>query len=316
MGEPQTLRLSTVAFDIIALGEPLYELNLQPDGRFLPGFGGDTSNAVIAAARLGARTAYVTRLGADMFGEAIMELWRAEAVDSSAVSFEADAPTGLYFVTHTAQGHVFTYRRAGSAASLMMPADLPESMIAEAKFLHASGISMAISASASATVTRAIAIARAAGARVSFDTNFRPKLWTAETAWPVIRAAAAEADILKTSEEDSRALFGISEPRGIARRFLDLGCKTVLVTLGSHGVLAATSQSYDIVPGFPVAAIDATGAGDAFTGALLCELARGQTLHDAVRFANAAAALSTLGYGAIAPLPRRTAVEAFMRTQS
>ena len=297
-------------FDVVSLGEPLYELNRQPDGRFLPGFGGDTLNVAIAARRLGSPAAYVTRLGDDIFGTEIRALIRREGVDDSAVRPGGDAPTGLYFVTHGPQGHVFTYRRQGSAASLMTPADLDPAMIAGSRFLHASGISQAISATAAATVAAAIAMAKAAGTRVSFDTNFRPRLWTAETARPVIEAAARAAHILKTSVEDCEALLGLGEPAAIARHFLALGAGAVIVTLGRHGVFLATSASTSHVPGHPVAAVDATGAGDAFTGALLAELARGRPLAAAAGFANAAAALSTLGYGAIAPLPSRPEVEA------
>jgi 2-dehydro-3-deoxygluconokinase len=96
----------------------------------------------------------------------------------------------------------------------------------------------------------------------------------------------------------------------IARHFLALGAGAVVVTLGREGVFFATAEGSGHVAGRPVEAVDATGAGDAFTGALLSERARGRPLGQAVRFANAAAALSTLGYGAIAPLPSRTAVEA------
>ncbi|MBI2717608.1 MAG: sugar kinase [Rhizobiales bacterium] len=295
--------------DIVALGEPLYELNQQPDGRFLGGFGGDTSNVAIAAARLGARAAYVSRVGADMFGDALRDLWRAEGVDASAVGVDPTAPTGLYFVTHDTNGHHFTYRRAGSAASLMTPADVPEGLIASAKFLHVSGISLAIGASAAETVRHAAAVARRAKVRISFDTNFRPQLWGAEAAWPEIGRLAASAHILKTSVEDSAALFGGRTPADIARRFLDLGSVIVLATLGAEGVHVATADTHETIPGRPVIAVDATGAGDAFTGALVAELSRGADLHAAVRFANTAAALSTLGYGAIAPLPRRSEVD-------
>ena len=297
--------------DLVSLGEPLYELNRQPDGRYLGGIGGDTLNVAIAAARLGARAAYVTRLGADVFGDEIAALMAREGIDASAVTRDEAAPTGLYFVTHGPQGHVFTYRRQGSAASLMTPAVLKPGMIARARFLHASGISQAISASAAETVVAAIAMARASGVRVSFDTNFRPRLWDAAAARPVIERAAAEADILKTSAEDCAALIGTAAPQAIAAHFLALGSKAVVVTLGAEGVLLATAEGSAHVPGRRVAAVDATGAGDAFTGALIAELARGQPLAEAARFANAAAALSTQGYGAIAPLPDRTAVEAF-----
>jgi 2-dehydro-3-deoxygluconokinase len=297
-------------FDVVSLGEPLYELNRQPDGRYLPGIGGDTLNVAIAAARLGSRCAYVTRLGDDIFAEEIRGLMAREGVDASGVVRDPEAPTGLYFVTHGPRGHVFTYRRKGSAASLMTPRDLKPDLIAGARFLHASGISQAISASAAETVAAAMAMARANGVSVSYDTNFRPRLWTAEMARPVIEAAARNADILKTSAEDCEALLGLSAPKQVARHFLGLGARAVVVTLGRDGVFMASPEGFAHVAGRRVEAVDATGAGDAFTGALLSERARGLPFAAAVRFANAAAALSTLGYGAIAPLPSRAAVEA------
>lgn len=300
-------------FDIAAIGEPLYELNQQPDGRYLPGFGGDTLNVAIAASRLGAHSAYVTRLGGDYFGDELMELMIRERIDTSAITRDDQAPTGLYFVTHAPQGHVFTYRRKGSAASLLSTADVSAApSIFATKFLHASGISQAISGTAAEAVSLAIDLARKAGASVSYDTNFRPRLWSAAEAWPVIRAAASRANILKTSAEDSAALFGLTRPEQIARHFLDLGSKSVVVTLGSGGVLLADANGMARMPGHAVDAVDATGAGDAFTGAMLAELAAGRAMADAVKFANAAAALSTLGYGAIAPLPNRAAVMAFL----
>lgn len=301
-------------FDVVALGEPLYELNRQPDGNWLTGFGGDTLNVAIAAARLGSRAAYVTRLGDDIFAEELRALMVREGIDTSAVATDAGAPTGLYFVTHGPAGHVFTYRRAGSAASRMTPAGLDPALIASARFLHASGISQAISETAAETVAAAIAMARKAGVGVSYDTNFRPRLWTAAKARPVVAAAAAQADILKTSAEDAEALFGLRQPAEIGRHLLGLGAGAVVITRGRDGVVLVTRGGLEELPARRVAAVDATGAGDAFTGALLAELARGQGLGAAARFANAAAGLSTLGYGAIAPLPRRPAVQAILAT--
>ena len=295
-------------FDVVSLGEPLYELNRQPDGNWLTGFGGDTLNVAIAAARLGSSTAYVTRLGDDLFATELRALMQREAIDTAAVRADQGAPTGLYFVTHGPSGHVFTYRREGSAASRMRPADLDPALIASARFLHASGISQAISETAAETVAAAIFMARKAGVGVSFDTNYRSRLWTAAKARPAIEAAAAHADILKTSAEDAAALFGLTAPPDVARHLLGLGAKAVIITLGREGVAIATAAGLELIPGRQVAAVDATGAGDAFTGALLAELSRGVPLARAARFANAAAALSTLGYGAIAPLPRRAAV--------
>lgn len=300
--------------EIVALGEPLYELNRQPDGNWLTGFGGDTLNVAIAAARLGSRAAYVTRLGDDIFAEELRALMLRETIHTSAVAKDQGAPTGLYFVTHGPAGHVFTYRRAGSAASRMTPADLDPAMIAGARFFHASGISQAISDSAAETVAAGMALARKAGVLVSYDTNFRPRLWPAAKARPVITAAAAGAHIVKTSAEDAEALFGLTAPVEIGRHLLGLGAGAVVITLGKDGVALATADGVEMIQGRAVAAVDATGAGDAFTGALLAELARGAALGPAARFANAAAALSTRGYGAIAPLPTRAAVEGFLGT--
>ncbi len=301
-----------MAFDIIAIGEPLYEFNRQPDRRFLQGFGGDTSNVAIAASRLGARTAYATRLGRDMFGDALLELWAKEGVDASAVGRDEAAPTGLYFVTHDGGGHQFTYRREGSAASRMTPRDVPERLIAEARYLHVSGIGQAIGETAAAAVGHAIAIAAKAGTAISYDINYRPKLWLAAKAREVIERTAAHAAILKTSLEDAAALLQLRDPPAIARHFLGLGSKAAIVTLGADGVLVVDAAGSAVISGFRVEAVDATGAGDAFTGAVLAELVRGEGLFAACRFANAAAALSTLGYGAIAPLPRRQDVVQFL----
>ena len=115
--------------DIVCMGEPMAEFSRVDgaDGRpvYLPGFGGDTSNCAIAAARQGASVGYVTRLGADAFGDALVGLWRDEGIESSAVGRDPAAPTAAYFIEPTAAGRRFVYYRTGSAASRMGPADLP-----------------------------------------------------------------------------------------------------------------------------------------------------------------------------------------------
>ena len=97
-----------MAAEIVAIGEPLFELNQAPgESVFRQGFGGDTSNAAIAAARQGAKVAYVTAVGADQFGDAFLGLWKGEGLDVSGVKRSPVAHTGLYFVTHGPSGHVF-----------------------------------------------------------------------------------------------------------------------------------------------------------------------------------------------------------------
>lgn len=299
--------------EIVFLGEPLFELN-QPRGEsiFHPGFGGDTSNAAIAAARQGAQVGYLTAIGADPFGESFMELWAAEGVDVSAVVRSQFAHTGLYFVRHGPDGHAFSYLRAGSAASRMTPQDIPEGFIEGSKILHASGISQAISSSAADSVFAAIGAARGAGVTVSYDTNLRLRLWPLDRARAVIHAAAALADILLPSIDDAMHLTGLADPDRIADTYLGLGPKIVVLTLGARGVLVATADRRETIPSWPTKPVDATGAGDTFDGAFLAEYLRHGEPFAAARYANVAAALSTEGYGAVTPIPRRATVEAAM----
>ena len=303
--------------DILCMGEPMLELNQQPaaeDGRvlYLEGQGGDTSNAAIAAARSGASTGMVTAIGEDRPGDGFMALWRREGVDTTTVLRRADAQTGMYIVTHDERGHDFTFYRSGSAASRYRPEDVPEAAIRAAKILHVSGISQAISDSACDAVFRAIGIAKSAGVQVSYDTNLRLRLWPAARATAVIHAAIAHADVALPSLEDARVLTGLEAPEAISDFYLRLGCRLVLLKLGAAGVLVATAWKRVLVSGRRVAAVDATGAGDTFAGAFLARHVAGDDPVTAGRYANAAAALSTTGYGAVAPIPRRDAVEAFL----
>src|SRR5688572_22393384 len=138
---------------IVSIGEPLIEFNRpkEGDGRtWLQGFGGDSQNVAIAAARQGAPAGYLTSVGQDWMGDAFFDLWKSEGVDASHVTRHPTAPTGVSFVTHGPTGHKFDYLRKNSAASLMTPADVPEDYIAGARFLHVSAIGQAISAGARA----------------------------------------------------------------------------------------------------------------------------------------------------------------------
>lgn len=299
--------------DILSIGEPLYELSQGLDGRFTPGFGGDSSNVAIAAARLGARAAYVTRIGGDMFGEAFLDLWRREDVSAEHVAKDKDAPTGVYFITHGPDGHHFTYLRKGSAASRMTSADIPEDAIRRAQFVHASGVSLAISETAEATVRHAFDVARKTGVAISLDTNFRERLWPVERARAVMDSLAGMAAIVKTSMDDAGQLINAGWPAAATEHYLALGAEAVIVTLGVDGVYAVTPEGEHRLEGHLLESVDATGAGDAFTGALIAGRVRGASWEDALRFANAAAALSTTGYGAVAPLPRPAEVEMLLR---
>ena len=102
-------------FDLVSLGEPMYEFSqvAGEERRWLQGFGGDTSNAAVAAARQGAKVAYVTRLGDDAFGRDFLGLWEREGIDTSGVGIDPEAHTGVYFISYGPQGHVFSLPAGG-----------------------------------------------------------------------------------------------------------------------------------------------------------------------------------------------------------
>jgi 2-dehydro-3-deoxygluconokinase len=300
-------------FDIVSIGEPMIEFNQTKPGEpaYLQGFGGDTSNMIIAAARQGARAAYVSRLGDDEFGRMFRELWKKEGVDASGVGVDAAAFTAAYFVTHGEDGHAFSYLRAGSAANRMKPEHVQEKIIANCRFMYASGISLAVMHDA---VTEAFRVAKAAGAKIAFDANLRQKLWPLERAREAIARAAAMADYFFPSLEDAQALSGKTDEAGILAWAHGLGARNVFLKLGAHGVIVSDGSSPVRVQGCSVRFVDATGAGDCFAGAALARLCAGDGIVHAARYANAAAALKTTGYGAVGPIPHPEAVRGLLES--
>lgn len=304
----------TKLIDVIALGEAMVEFNqIQPDApNYLQGFGGDTSNAAIAAARAGARTAYLTRLGTDHFGDALIELWAQESVSSRFIERVPNLATAIYFVHHSQTGHAFSYMRAGSAASRMTPKDLERlawsEAIAQSKFLHLSGISLAISPTALATSLQAMREAKRVGTLVSFDSNLRLKLWDVDTARDGITQAVALSDLFLPSLEDMETLIKTNDPDAIVDWSHQTGARQVVLKLGQRGALVSDGRRRELIPGRTVNAVDATGAGDCFCGNLLARLTLGDDLFAATVYANVAASLSVQGYGAVKPLPTRDQV--------
>ncbi len=302
-------------YDIVAMGEGMVEFNQTTPGQphYLQGFGGDTSNAIVAAARAGARTAYVSAVGDESFGHMLLDLWRHEQIDTSAVALDSAAPTGIYFVTHGPLGHEFSYRRAGSAAAQMALNPAQRDALSATRMLHLSGISLAISPHARTQCLEAIHIAKTAGAQICFDSNLRLKLWPLDTARAAMQEVIAQTDIFLPSLDDVMALSGLQEPEDIVQWSHSLGAKTVVLKLGTLGVWVSHQGNQHRIPALRVHAVDATGAGDCFAGNLLARICLGDGVLQAAGYANAAAALAVQGFGAVAPLPRPEAVNAIIR---
>ncbi|MEM1387690.1 MAG: sugar kinase [Pseudomonadota bacterium] len=299
--------------EILALGEALVEFMRLPDavdGRpvYRQGFGGDTSNAIIAAARQGAKTGYVTAVGGDPFGQELLQLWQREGVSTTHVVERAQDPTGVYFVQPHASGRSFSYARRGSAASLYSAADVPVDAIAEAGILHVSALSQAISPSMREAVKHAAITAKKAGVRVSFDTNLRLNLWTLEAAREAIFDLLPLADIVLPSDDEAAALMGTEDETALLDAFGRHNPQVVVLKRGARGpvLLSAAGRRDFAVP--PVDAVDSTGAGDSFAGAFLAYLHETGDADFAAAQAVTVAAGTVAGYGAVDPIPTRAAL--------
>ena len=298
----------TMAADIIALGEPLIEFVAtgQSDGKsplWRQSFGGDTSNAIIAAARQGARTGYLTAVGNDMFGASLLELWRREGVATTGVVTRQDDPTGAYFVQPHASGRSFTYARRGSAASLYAPSDLPHHIISQARILHVSALSQAISPTMRDAVSEAAKIATGCGTAISYDTNLRLNLWDLATAREAILDFLPYATYIFPSDDEAEILTGLTDPDKIIDYFLGFSPELVILKRGEKGAIVATPDNRFSVAACPVTAVDSTGAGDSYAGAFLAWYLKTGDAALAGRAAAIVAAGTVSGLGAIDPIP-------------
>ncbi len=290
---------SVTPVDILCFGEPMFEFSWIDKDTIHPGIGGDAANTAVAAHRAGATAGVLTHLGTDGFGDHILEFFAEEGLDTSRVQQSEAAPTGLYFIEYGPDGHRFSYRRAGSAASQIQPGDFDENMFNNISFLHFSGITQAISPSSCAASLRAAELARNAGARVSFDTNLRLNLWTAEKARAAMLKTLPLTDIVFPSVEDAEALLGTTSSDEICDYFLNAGVDLVVLTLGEDGAVVADKNAVTAIDPVPAKLVDATGAGDTFDGAFLAEMSRGSDPVTSARFACAAASRCVEHVGAM-----------------
>ncbi|MEM9427079.1 MAG: sugar kinase [Pseudomonadota bacterium] len=296
--------------EILGLGEPLIEmvrLSNPIEGRpaYMQGFGGDTSTAIIAAARQGGSTGYISAVGDDMFGTALRELWAQEGVDDAHVLAGPGDPTGVCFIDPDPSGRKFTYARRGSAASLYSAKDLPEEAIAKAKVLHLSGISLAISAAMRAAGLAAVKLAKSNETLVSYDLNHRPALWSAKQALEALASMVTAPDIVFASDDEAALLFGDRSPEAVADRFLAMGTRIVIAKQGDKGALLALEDKRILIAPAPSRPVDASGAGDSFAGAFLAWFVETGDPEIAAQKASVVAAGTVSGLGAVEPIPRR-----------
>ena len=313
--------------DVVCLGELLIDfvptttgVSLGQAETFRKAAGGAPANVAVGLARLGVSSAFLGKVGEDGFGHFLADTLAAADVDVSPLRFHPTVRTTLAFVSLAADGdREFLFYREPGADTLLAPADIDPAHLLGAKVLHYGSISLISEPSRSATL-HAIELARSHGVRLSYDPNLREALWPSrDAAREGLMLGLRHAETMKISEEEVVFLSGREDLEGGVRALWHEGLTLVAVTRGAAGSHWFTRDADGAVPGLPVAAIDTTGAGDAFMAGLLAGLldqpgAIGDkaALDRICRMANASGALATTRRGAIPAMPDRAALAGLM----
>jgi 2-dehydro-3-deoxygluconokinase len=307
-------------FDLLSLGECMVELFADGPLGTAPAlrraFGGDVLNTLVAAARLGGRCGFISRVADDPFGPALRQAWADEGIDVSHAPL-SPGDNGVYFISVTESGErEFSYRRAGSPASQLSASDVDEAYIASSHMLLLSGITQALSASMRRATLAAAQMARRHGVQVAFDPNYRPRLWASQGGLPAARAALRElvpfVDWLLPSHpadtvllNDNAASLSSEDFAGAAQALNEFAalCPQVALKLGPRGCWLRTANTNTHVDGVPAdEVLDTTGAGDLWNGSFLMALREGQAPAAAALSAHKLAARKLAYRGAIPPI--------------
>ncbi|NIG66805.1 sugar kinase [Microbacterium sp. Be9] len=308
--------------EVITIGETMGLLHSLHPGRLDlahavgVSIGGAESNTAIGLARLGVAAAWLGRVGADAFGERILRTLRAESVDVVEI-IDAHAPTGLMVKERRSSTQTsVSYYRSGSAGSRLTPGDIPAGIIENARVLHVTGITPALSGDAKEAIFAAIRRARAAGVRVSFDVNHRSRLWDAGLARPVYRELIASSDIVFAGVEEAALVLDTSETSALllAHGLAALGPSEVIIKRGAEGADAHIDGNAFHVDAVPVDVIDTVGAGDAFVAGYLAERVRAASPESCLRMGASAGACACTAAGDWESLPTREDVASLTRT--
>lgn len=298
-------------YDITALGEALIDFVPVKDQRFVfeANPGGAPANLICVPAKYGMKTAFIGKVGDDMFGRRLISTLDGQGVDTSGIIADPEVFTTLAFVElDEACRPSFTFSRKPGADTMLRPEELPEDILKNTRLLHFGGLSLTDEPSRSA-VAAAIRTARSAGAVITFDANYRPDVWADEkTAREQILHGIKEADIVKLSREEL-SFLGV-EPMELLHTY---SSHFIFITMGGEGSLYVGRDGEGYVQSVcPAEVVDTTGAGDIFFGAALYQLLNidrplTELAHDELvsilRFANEKAAASLSCRGGIPSIP-------------
>ncbi|MBA2714985.1 MAG: sugar kinase [Rubrobacteraceae bacterium] len=274
--------------------------------------GGAESNLAIALSRLGLSAGWASYLGDDEMGQLVLDRVRAEGVETSHVRRVMDHPTGLYLREQVGTDVRVYYYRQGSAASTMQPEAFDQDYLSGATFLHLTGITPALSENCRDFVLWA---ARETGTRVSFDVNYRSKLWGTGRAREFVEEILPHVSLLFAGDEEARALWG-RDDETLVRELARKGPEEVVLKRGGTGSLALVEDKVLEHPSFDVDDVDPVGAGDAFAAGYLAGHVWDLPAEERLRVANAMGAMSVATLGDYEGLPDRDELEAFLEGEA
>lgn len=273
--------------------------------------GGAESNVAIALSRLGISAGWMSLLGDDELGQLVLDRVRAEGVDTSRVRRVRDSSTGLYLRERIGQAVRVYYYRQGSAASTMSPESFDPRYLEGARFLHLTGITPALSRDCRDLVVSMAQEARKIGIRVSFDVNYRSKLWSPKAARTFAEEMLPNVDLLLVGDEEARALWGRDDEE-LGRELAASGPNEVVLKRGVRGSAVLLDDLALELPAFDVTEVDPIGAGDAFSAGYLAGHVWGLGPLERLRVSNAMGAMSVATLGDYEGLPDRAELDAFL----
>jgi len=320
--------------DVVCLGEALIDMVAQQRGvtiqeakGFSPAPGGAPANVAVGVAKLGVRSAFLGKVGADPFGYLLRDTLLAHGVDVGGMRFDESTRTALAFVSLTKEGVPdFIFYRNPSADMLYEPGDVDTHRLRRAKIFHFGSISLLDEPVRSATLF-SLQIARESGAVISYDPNMRPALWKSEEEGrKQMENGLRYADVLKLNETEIQFLTGTPSIEVGVKHLFDRFSHLMLiaVTLGEKGCYYATPSTSGSVAGVPVEVVETVGCGDAFVAAMLVQLLKRARGREGIRnlsetdlqrtflYANAAGAITATRAGAIPALPTDAEVAALL----
>jgi 2-dehydro-3-deoxygluconokinase len=309
--------------DVITYGEAMAMFVAAETGplagvaQFTKRVAGADLNVAIGLARLGFKVGWMSRVGADSFGEFVRATLSREGIDQQRVITDERYPTGFQLKSRNDDGSdpAIEYFRKGSAASHLSPDDYAPSYVLPARHLHLTGVAPAISASSRELAFRLAREMRAAGKTVSFDPNLRPTLWPSRAAMVEgLNALAELADWVLPGIGEGEILTGYTKPEDIARFYLERGARGVVIKLGPRGAYFRTADDTGVVAAQPVAkVVDTVGAGDGFAVGVISALLEGRPVPAAVARGNRIGALAIQVIGDSEGLPTREQLDVLER---